>query len=356
MEQNSVTKYAALTVLILGGGALLYLFFRYLFLLLLPFLIAWGIAFMIRPIADKISKRTGIPKRMVRVILAFLTSLSLIGIISLIAWLLAAELWRLLSGFGDGAGIRGLIEAITDGGIFGSIFDVFGDRIADVFYEFAVSIASSLGQIVSGWIGAVPKILLFILVTVIASIYFALDLDRVNAFFVRLIPKKGVSWLSLLRRGFFSAGVSYVRSYLTLMALTFGIMLIGLTILGEQYSLLLAFIISFADLLPVIGVGTVIIPWSIYEIALGSDSRGIGLLVLFGIYEIIRQLLEPKIVGKSLGVHPLMSLVLIYVGYSLFGFGGILMVPALIVLIKIGLGKKYTAEVNKGARAERDGA
>ena len=356
LEQNSVLRYAAVTVLILGGGALLYLFFKYLFLLLLPFLISWGIAFMIRPLANKINKKTGIPERILRVALSFLTSISLIGILSLITWLLAAELWRLLSGFGDGAGIRGLIEAITDGGIFGSIFDVFGDRIADVFYEFAVSIASSLGQIVSGWIGAVPKILLFILVTVIASVYFALDLDRVNSFFVRMLPKRAVSWLSLLRRGFFSAGVSYVRSYLTLMALTFGIMLVGLMILGEEYSLLLAFIIAFADLLPVIGVGTVIIPWSIYELTLGSESRGIGLLVLFGVYEIIRQLLEPRIVGKSLGVHPLLSLVLIYVGYSLFGFGGILILPIAIVLIKIWLGKKYTAEIGKGGPGERDGA
>ena len=356
LEQSSVQKYAAITIIILGGGALVYLFFRYLFLLLLPFLIAWGIAFMTRPLADKINSKTALPRRVIRVILAFLTSLSLIGLISLITWLLAAELWRLLSGFGDGAGIRGLIEAITEGGILGGIFEVFGDRIADVFYEFAVSIASSLGQIVSGWLGAVPKIFLFILVTVIACAYFALDLERVNAFFVRLLPKRVISWLSLLRRGFFSAGVSYVRSYLTLMALTFGIMLVGLMILGEEYSLLLAFIISFADLLPVIGVGTVIIPWSIYEIALGSDGRGIGLLILFGVYEIIRQLLEPKIVGKNLGVHPLLSLVLIYIAYSLFGFGGILIVPIAIVLIKIGLGKKYSAEVDKGRSTERDSA
>lgn len=347
LEQSNVLKYAAITVMILGGGALAYLFFRYLFLLLLPFLIAWGIAFMTRPLADRINKKTAIPRRVIRVILASLTALSLIGLVSLVAWLLAAELWRLLSGFGDGAGIRGLIDAITDGGIFGGVFEVFGDRLADVFYEFAVSIASSLGRIVSGWLGAVPRILLFILVSVIACAYFALDLDRVNVFFVRLLPKRVISWLSLLRRGFFSAGVSYVRSYLTLMALTFGIMLVGLMILGEQYSLLLAFIISFADLLPIIGVGTVIIPWSIYEITLGASGRGIGLLILFGVYEIIRQLLEPKIVGKNLGVHPLLSLLLIYIGYSLFGFGGILIVPIAIVLIKIGLGKKYSAEVDK---------
>jgi predicted PurR-regulated permease PerM len=333
--------------MILGGGALIYLFFRYLFLLVLPFLIAWGIAFMTRGIADRINKKTGFPRRALRVILALLTSLSLIGAVSLVTWLLAAELWRLLSGFGDGAGIRGLIERITDGGMFGSIFDAFGDRIADVFYEFAVSIASSLGQIVSGWLGAVPKIFLFILVTVIASAYFASDLDRINAFITRLLPKRVISWLSFFRRGFFCAGVGYVRSYLTLMALTFGIMLVGLMILGEEYSLLLAFIIAFADLLPVIGVGTVLIPWSIYEIAVGNNSRGVGLLVLFGVYEIVRQLLEPKIVGKSLGVHPLLSLVLIYLAYSLFGFGGILIVPIAIVLIKIWFGKKYSAEVEK---------
>ena len=75
MEQSSVLKYAAITVMILGGGALIYLFFRYLFLLVLPFLIAWGIAFMTRGLADRINKKTGFPRRALGVILALLTSL-----------------------------------------------------------------------------------------------------------------------------------------------------------------------------------------------------------------------------------------------------------------------------------------
>lgn len=356
MEEKNTRRIAYITVSIIGGGALIYLFFKHLFFLVLPFFIAWGIAFITRPLADAVNRKTHIPARPLRAVFSILISVLSIGVLCLTVFMLASELWRLLSGLGDGEVLRDLIERITEGGLLGSIFDAFGGRITEVFYEVIISVATSLGSLVTTWLGAVPRVFLFILVTVIASVYFAIDLDRVNSFVKGMIPKKIYEWLSVFRRGFFLAGLSYLRGYAILMLITFGIMLSGLMLLGAEYSLLLAFIIAIADVLPVIGVGTVLIPWGIYEIVFSDSRLGIGLLVLFGVYEIIRQLLEPKIIGKNLGVHPLLSLILIYLCYSLFGFGGILIVPIATVLINIALGKKNTAEVGKGGIREANGA
>ena len=124
------------------------------------------------------------------------------------------------------------------------------------------------------------------------------------------------------------------------MLITFIVMLVGLVILRRPYALLLAFIIALLDCLPVIGVGTILLPWSLYELIFGERYIGIGLVVLFILYEIVRQFAEPRIVGKNLGIHPIITLVLIYVGYSLFGIVGLLFVPIATVLINIVTGER----------------
>ena len=100
--------------------------------------------------------------------------------------------------------------------------------------------------------------------------------------------------------------------------------------------MLMAFIIALLDMLPVLGIGIVLIPWGVYYLSVGTDLKlGIGLLVLWGVGSIVRQAIEPKIVGKELGMHPLLTLVLMYAGYSLFGFFGLVLLPFLSVFISI---------------------
>ena len=354
MEERKIRIAAYIVALIIGGGALLFLFFKHLFLVVLPFLLAWALAFAVRPIAESIGKKIKIPKRVLRAILAVLISLTVIGIVGLLVWAISAELWRLLSGLGSGNALRELVDRITSAGIINKFFDTFGDRLGDVFYELLISVATALGKAITSWVGAVPKILLFILITVIASVYFALDLEGVNLAVSRIAPPSVYRFLKGIKNGAFSVGVRYLRSYLILMLMTFVIMLVGLLVLGRPYALLLAFVISALDVLPVIGVGTVLIPWGLYELAFGEVSVGIGLIILFFAYELIRQLAEPKIIGKHLGIHPLLSLLMLYVGYSLFGIVGILFVPAAVVLINVTLSKNDTAEVEEGTVTERD--
>lgn len=356
MNEHKLRLGAYITVLILGGGVLSYVLFKHVLFAALPFLLAWAVAFAVRPAAESLSKRIRIPARALRAVLAGLISVGAIGALCLLGWLLMAELWRLLSGLGNGEALREIIDSIATLGPLGELFSSFGDRVADAFYEILVSAAGTLGGALSGIIAAVPRVLLFIIVAVIASIYFALDLERINNGVRAVLPERAMRWLSGLRRSFFEVGIKYIRSYFFLMLLTFTVMLIGLFILKRPYALLLAFIIALLDVLPVLGVGTVLIPWGIYEIALADTSLGVGILVLFGIYGLIRQLAEPRILGKQLGLHPVLSLVLIYVSYTVFGIAGILMVPLLVVIINAVLGKNNSAEVEKAPRTEHNGS
>ena len=159
-----------------------------------------------------------------------------------------------------------------------------------------------------------------------------------------------------VKDGFLSTLIKYLRSYLLLLFITFIEMLIGLFLLRAPYPLVMAIVIALLDLLPVIGVGFVLIPWSVWSFVIGRTPFGVGLLVLFAFHTILRQVIEPKIVGKNLGMHPLLTLIFIYVGYSVFGFVGIILVPVFTVLINITLGKNDTAKVTESAGAEGNGA
>jgi predicted PurR-regulated permease PerM len=110
-------------------------------------------------------------------------------------------------------------------------------------------------------------------------------------------------------------------------------------------ALFLALIISLLDILPLIGVGTVILPWGIFQILFGSVAEGIGLIVLLIVHEVVRQFAEPKIVGKSLGLHPIISLVLLYVGYSLFGFAGLLLTPVVGIVAGLLINKNDASKI-----------
>ena len=292
-----------------------------------------------RPIASRISQRVRIKPRIIRLILTVLIYTALLGALAIGVWLLSREVWELLEGIGDGEG--SLYDVLTglksSGNLLDRIFGDFGEYIADVVYRVVTSMLSSLGSVLTSTVSLVPRVMFFLLVSVIASAYFAIGLEEVNGAVRSILPTGVFDKLVKLKNGFFGAFLKYLRSYLLLLVITFAEMLLGLFLIRAPYPLLMAIIIALLDLLPVIGVGFVLIPWGVWSIAMGSTPFGIGLLVLFAVHTVLRQIIEPKIVGKNLGVHPLLTLLFIYVGYSVFGIVGILLVPILTVLVKISV-------------------
>ena len=347
MNYEKIRKYADLVVLVIGTALLAYLFFNRVFIYLLPFLIGWFLAFAMRPLAAYLSPRLKIKQRILRLILTVILYLILLGITGVAVWLLSREVWSLLARVGEGEGrLDEIISGITgSGGFIGRLFGDFSDYVADAIYRVAMSVLASVGAGLTTVVYAVPRALFFVLVSVIASIYFALELEVVNATVKRLLPQRVFSVLSGLKDGFFGAFLKYLRSYLLLLLITFCEMLVGLFIIRAPYPLIMAIVIALLDLLPVIGVGSVLIPWGVWSLLVGRTPFGIGLLVLFVIHTVFRQIIEPKIVGKNLGVHPLVTLAFIYIGYSLFGAVGLLLVPPLTVLVKVAFGEKDAPEV-----------
>lgn len=344
MNKEKIQFYAYLTITALGIGVIAFLFFKYIFVALLPFLISWAAAFFLRPAVRLISRKTSIPIKVVSVILTILCVFLALGLIGLFGFFAVREAWEFFSSLAGDERVIDILAKITNpiGLIFGDseISNALTEHIGEALQGTISGFVSRLVDLLSAIAAMIPGALFFILVTVISSVYFALDIDRINSWLKSILPAKVTASLIRLKDSAMNIGVKYIRSYLIIMGITFLVMLTGLLIIGVNNVVLLAVIISILDLLPIIGVGTVLVPWSVTELLLGNTATGIGLIILLVTHELIRQFAEPKIVGKSIGVHPVISLILLYVGYYALGFVGILFVPLLAVALNIFFDKK----------------
>ena len=181
---------------------------------------------------------------------------------------------------------------------------------------------------------ALPSLLFGLLVWVIASFYSSVEFEATTRALSLLVPSVLADKLPQWRARAGEIFRRYLKAYLLLFALTFGELLVGFLALGVRYVFLLALVTALLDALPVVGVGAVLIPFSILSFAGGDTFRGVGLLILYILMTVVRQIAEPHLVGKSLGLHPLLMLFSFYVGLKLFGVAGIFIGPVLAVAVK----------------------
>lgn len=194
-------------------------------------------------------------------------------------------------------------------------------------------------NLVSGIATGVPSLFLSLLAMIFSSVFFAADYDRVTSFARNNTPagiKKVFAQLwDYLRNTLFVV----IRSYAAIMLLTFTELSILFSLFGIQNALLKASLIALVDILPILGTGTVMIPWAIISLVLGYTKLGIQLLVIYLIVTVVRNYVEPKIVGTQLGLHPIITLIAMFIGLRLFGFLGLFGLPVGISFFW----KQYTA-------------
>jgi sporulation integral membrane protein YtvI len=202
--------------------------------------------------------------------------------------------------------------------------------VSDAITRWSSKIPNAVGALLR----ALPSTLIFFLTFLIAVFYCCSDDGRIAMFLRDATPPLWRERLEQLRRSLADVGVRYLRAYLLLFLLTFAQLYIGFTVLGLEYTFLPALLIALIDILPVLGVGAALVPWGIVQLIGGNTHTGVGLLVLFGILLLLRQILEPRIIGGSLGLHPLATLMVVYAGLRLSGIVGMILAPGVALLLK----------------------
>lgn len=332
--------------------AALYFFIKYGFSIILPFLIGWSVAMAIVPLSRRLAGKDEKRQRAASVILFVVLILLVVLLLVLAFDRLLYEAQRLMERIADdSAHVYELIGTaldfaqsitehipflsdITSGEDMAGIRERIDSLVGDVISNFVSGISARLPAWLGALVGAFPSILLFIIVTLISGFYFCVDLGGIHAGIKSVLPAGASERLTALKHKITGTALKYLRAYVLLLLMTFGELFIGFGILGIDYALLLAAVIAVIDILPVLGVGSVLIPWAAVVLISGNYYLGFGLLIIYACVAVVRQIAEPRIVGGSLGIHPLLTLISMYAGFKLFGLIGMLTGPAAAVALK----------------------
>jgi len=330
---------AAWVIVCAGGLLVLFLAGRYVLPALLPFLLAWGGAFLIRPAACFLHRRLHLPRKAAAVTLCVLFWAALFAGLYFLCRRLVLECREALQWLSEDPPELEEFFSRAEGWLAG-LKKLFpgGSTQTGAGAEGLMGIAGSLLGKWPEWAGkfvsALPQVLLFSMVTVVASVFFSLDLGHINSAVLGWLPPVWQERLRGWRRGVFRGTWRYIRAYLVLMVITFGVLLCGFCLIRVRYALLLSAICAFVDFLPILGVGTVLIPWGLFCLVTGQAGRGIALLVLYVVATVVREFCEPHVVGRQFGMPPLLTLVYLYAGVKIFGFAGLIIGPVIGVVIQ----------------------
>ncbi len=342
LPEKGYLRVLVLTFYIVLGVALTYLFFKYVLSFIVPFIIAWIISMLIRPLTETLHKRMGIPIKIlslifVLLILAILGGLIFIGFDKILYELRGIVVY--LNKNGDNFihimldKINSLLENIPFLKTFGSDEELLA-MLSGVSGNILAGFSTKIPEIIKDLITAIPNMLFVALILIMASYYFSADGRKMAQYSERVLPKEVNEKIKSAYKKLKEAGIRIFKGYLLTVMITFVQLYVGFSVIKTEYAFTIAIITALVDVLPILGVGTVLVPWSLFKLLAGNYYQGFGLLIIFAIVSVVREILQPKIIGNSIGLHPLMTLFSMYMGLKLSGFWGMLAFPVFCIAIK----------------------
>ncbi len=307
----------------------LWLLFRYLFPWCLPFLIAAGIAACIERPVSFLERQLHFPRALASMIFTLLSFCAFGSALWFICTKILVEIRELLeslpdtqSMFLDAARVLRRLTEYLPRSVGDVLFSLFEGLVTEGV-RIPQGVLSVLGKLAKGVATSLPSVLFSALISLIATYFFSADKDQILALFHELIPQKAKRLCSQTKREGLRMAGGYLKSAGVLFSLVFALLSVGLGILQVEFAVGSAFLIALLDALPIFGVGAALIPWGFTRLLYGDVAGAIGLFVLYGIVLIARNLIEPKILGAQIGLHPLVTLFSFYIGLRAFGPLGI---------------------------------
>jgi sporulation integral membrane protein YtvI len=207
------------------------------------------------------------------------------------------------------------------------------DTVSEVVQSMLREATSRLPALIAQIIAMLPHILIFAVIIILASYYFTADFDKIKDNILSFLPLGAQKALRSFKSRLADTGLKYLKACLIILVITYFELLAGFLMLGIPYAFSLSLIVAAVDMLPIFGVGTVLIPFAIWCQLTGDTYTAIGLIIIFAVVTVVRQFIEPKIIGNGIGISPLTTLFAMYLGFRLFGLAGLLLSPLAAVLI-----------------------
>ncbi len=313
---------------------------------LMPFVVGWVISAIASPLVNWLERRLKIVKKLGSALIVILVLALIVLLLYFAISRLAGEIGDLTKNFPEmyaqlESGLRQIGDTLS------GVFAKLPKGVQNGWNTIVENLDSYMGEVVSrvseptvtaagNFAKRLPSYLIAFIVAVMSAYFFTVEREEVIRWMKKVSPESVTKRMSLVMDNLRYAVGGYFKAQFKIMAVVFAILLVGLAILGVHYFVLVAFLIAFLDFLPFFGTGTAMIPWAVYKFFMGDYKVTVALVILYVVTQLVRQLLQPKMVGDSIGLNPLATLFLLYIGYRLDGvIGMILAVPVGMILINM---------------------
>lgn len=331
-------------IVVLGFGLL---FLYGLFTVGFPFLLALIVAIFLEPLVQLMMRVARMNRILASTLVCSLFTLATLGLIFLIGAKLYSEFLILLQNLPGY-----IIEAqrIFEDTVLRTQL-LYEQLPPELIVQLERGAESAIGALINGltrlsaslfnFAGEIPNMLIFFIVFLVALFLTSFGLNTYKQGFLSLFDASHREKVGEVLQNLRDSIFGFLRAQLILSGLTYIVSLIGLLILDVRFAVIIALFIIIVDILPILGTGSVLVPWALYNIIKGEFFVGIGLIVLFLVITVFRRMIEPKILGDSIGIGPLSTLVSLYVGFKLVGVIGVFLGPIVVIIYtamrKVGL-------------------
>lgn len=307
-------------------------------LLFMPFIIGWFLALLANPLVRffeekiKIKRKAGSVLVIVSVIAGICVLIYAIGnrlVKALIGFLkIVPDMWQdmKVEFLGVSRKWSNVIDSLPKEVIekAGEIGETIGTEVGVIVGELSVPTADAVGD----FAGNIPGIVIAVIMCLLSAYFFVTEKEYVGNLFKKIIPASWMKKCLLLKKTTIDVIVGYLKAQLKIEIWVYFILAAGFMLLKVRYGYLIAIPIALLDILPVFGTGTVLVPWTLFKLLSGDYIYALGLMVIWGVSQLVRQVIQPKMIGDSMGMAPIPTLIHLYVGYKLAGvIGMIVAVP-----------------------------
>ncbi len=343
MKDNKVLKIVLISLAVIAIIIVLYLLIKYVIVYFLPFIIALLLAALIEPFVSFLERKLKFKRGLAVALALGLILASFFVLIFFGATRLFFELDRLIRNLPDFQEMSRSVHEYWSQGHMVEFFEnwVFSPQLQGALEEGLETLYKALETSLKGVFFAlqdgarlIVNIFLTLLISLIATFFMSKDKEALAASLNRFIPEKLRENVQYFKNELAAGTVGYIRARFTLIAITTFITIVALEAFGSNYSLLLGLLCGLLDLIPIVGPGAMFVPWAIYSFFVGSKILALQLIILYVSISVFRTLLEPKIIGQNIGVHPLATLISVYLGLKIFGAGGVFIGPALLITFR----------------------
>lgn len=341
---DNYIKNIILTILIIALFFFSFFALKYIFIYLSPFIIAGVLASLINPAVNWLEEKIPIHRGfIVLIVLIFLISIFVVLIILGVSQLYV-ELNYLLRNLPDYKTIfdefqwivgqnNRLLEIIDELDISPQIQDMLQSNLQLLYDKLRSFIIGLINDIMT-FLTKLPMILIILFLSFIASFFITRDKKIIHEFVINLFPEKWRPRLCKIQNELSTSAIGFIKAELTLISITGLISGVALSLMGYRFALIIGITAAILDLIPIIGPSLLFVPWILYNFISGNIPSGISLLVLILIMGAVRSGAEGKVMGHNLGIHPLSTMIALYIGYRTMGSIGFIIGPAYLIMIK----------------------